>query len=180
MIKSKLAILSMAIFLLSCSVISRQVRDEAIGPVPFKDLIEDIDQYRGQTVILGGYVIDVQNRKDKSVMTALQVPLLTGEQPAPKDRSQGRLIITYKGFLDPEVYTKQRKITLAGKIIASSKDKPNAAPYPYLELEGLEIHLWPLVKEYWPAYPYPYFYDDPFYPFPWYWYPYHHRHLHDW
>ena len=94
MIKSKLAILSMAIFLLSCSVISRQVRDEAIGPVPFKDLIEDIDQYRGQTVILGGYVIDVQNRKDKSVMTALQVPLLTGEQPAPKDRSQGRLIIT--------------------------------------------------------------------------------------
>jgi outer membrane lipoprotein len=171
MIKSSVATLLMVVFVLSCSVLSKQVRDEAIGPVPFEELIKDIDRYRGQTVILGGYVLEVQNRKDESVMTALQVPLQTGDQPASKDRSQGRLLITYKGFLDPEVYGKERKITIAGKIIASSGDKPDAAPYPFLELEGREIYLWPLVKEYRPYYPYPY---------PWHWYRYSHRHPYYW
>jgi outer membrane lipoprotein len=176
MIRPRLTILPILIFVLSCTVLSRQVRDEAIGPVPFEELIADIDQYRGQTVILGGYVLEVQNRKDESVMTALQVPLQTGDKPASKDRSQGRLLITFKAFLDPEVYTKERQVTLAGKIIASSKDKPDAAPYPFLELEGREIHLWPLVKEYRPGYPY----DDPFYPYPWYWHRYPHRYPRDW
>lgn len=176
MTPSRLTMLPILILVLSCSVLSKQIRDESIGPVDFDELIKDIDQYRGQTVVLGGYVLEVQNQKDQSVMTALQVPLQTGDKPAPKDRSRGRLIITYKGFLDPEVYSKERKITLAGKIIASSQDKPDTAPYPFLELEGREIHLWPIVKEYRRDY----FYDDPFYPYPWYWHRYPHRHPRYW
>ena len=56
----------MPFFLMSCSVISQQIRKESMAPVNFKILIQETNKYLGNTVILGGYILETQNLADKS------------------------------------------------------------------------------------------------------------------
>ena len=48
-------------FVTSCSVISQQIRKESMAPVDFKILVQEADKYLGNTVILGGYILETQN-----------------------------------------------------------------------------------------------------------------------
>ena len=128
----------------SCSVISKQVRSEAVSPaVPFRHLIEEADTYSGRTVILGGYILETRNLEKETILKVLQVPLQVGEEPTTKDRSEGRFIVYHKGFLDPEVYKKDRAITAAGFVLGTVVEKigelssarefhPNALQEPYV------------------------------------------------
>jgi outer membrane lipoprotein len=167
-IKAILAAFIMPFFIASCSVISPQIRDESIGQVNYKTLMKQVDNYKGKTVILGGYILETQNLADKSIVKVLQVPLGLGENPKSKDMSEGRFIILQKGFLDPEIYKKDRKITVAGTIAGIVSEKVNHFAQPYLEIESREIYLWPKDEYY---YPQPY-YAPWYYPFPYYWRPY--------
>ncbi len=154
-----------------CTVVSQEVKYEALPPIPLQVLISDVQKYMGSTVIVGGHVVTVENKADHTEIVAVQSPLGVGQKPGNKDLSQGRLIMIHKGFLDPEVYTKDREITIGGKIIGSSAqvEKP---PYPYLKIEVRDIYLWARQERrdpYWDDY-YPYHY-------PWWWHrPYYHRH----
>jgi outer membrane lipoprotein len=144
---------------------------EGDGPrdLSYRDLIEQADRYIDQTVVVGGYVLSVENQRDRTLVLALQAPLGVAQEPKARDLSEGRLILLYDGFLDPEVFTKNRKFTVGGKIIGSSATEKEAESFPYLRLKVEEIHLWP--KE--PILrPDPYWYDPWWRPYPWYWYPY--------
>jgi outer membrane lipoprotein len=164
--------LAVAVLTMGCTVMSQEVQDQALPQMPLSELINQVDRYKGQTAIFGGYVISVENGRDQTRIVAVQTPLGVGQAPKSKDLSQGRLILTYKGFLDPEVYTKDRQITVGGKILDSSAHDPQA-PYPYLKIAVQDIHLWPVPKPVPPDY---YWYDDFWYPYPWGWgYPYGHR-----
>jgi outer membrane lipoprotein len=164
--KSAFAIFICTLLLMSCSVISNQVRKEAVSVSSFAALVKDVEQYRDQTIIVGGSVLKVDNQTSGTVITALQVPLKSGDKPGSKDQSDGRLIISTPQFLDPEVYTKGRKITVAGKIIGSSRDEVGTAPIPYLKLESIELHLWPQYQPsryYYPHYSPFWAWNDPWY-----------------
>lgn len=159
----------------ACAVLSTEVQQEALPELPFEELVRKAASYVGETVLLGGYIIEIENQKDQTRLVAVQAPLNIKQAPKTKDLSQGRLILIYKGFLDPEVYAKGRKITVGGVILGSSQTEESPEPYPYLRLEVKEIHLWPVEKPkrldpYWdyPWYPFPY-------PYPWRWW-----HPHPW
>lgn len=176
-------IITMALMSASCSVVSKDIRENAVSVPSFDKLVNDIEQYRNQIVILGGHVLEVNNDSGGAVIKALQVPLKTGDKPGSKDRSQGRLLIHTVKFLDPEVYTKGRKITVAGKIITGSPGDNQTAPGPYLKLEAKELHLWPQYHA--PRYRYPYsdpfgYWNDPWYgrPYPFYFHGSRYRHHH--
>jgi outer membrane lipoprotein len=160
----------------SCSVISQQVRSESEPTsVPFKTLIAQVDKYHGHTVILGGYILETRNLESETILKVLQVPFRFGEEPDTRDRSQGRFKVYYTGFLDPEVYKKDRVITVAGRIIGSAVETIGADQIKYLKIENREIYLWPDYDSqppyYYPrTYPYyweryPYYYRHPY----WYW-----------
>ena len=153
----------MPFFVMSCSVISQQIRKESMAPVNFKILVQDADKYLENTVILGGYILETQNLADTSSIKVLQVPLGLGETPKSRDDSEGRFIISHKGFLDPEIYSKDRKVTVAGTIVGTVVEKVGHFAQPYLKLESREIYLWPK-EEYYPG---PY-YDPWYYPYPYY------------
>ena len=154
---------------LSCSVISHDVRSEADPPVPFQTLVRDADQFLGRTVILGGYILETKNLESETVLKVLQTPLRFGEDPDFKKRSQGRFMVYHKGFLDPEVYSKDQAITVAGRVIGTAEEKIGDEQIQYLEIENREIYLWsnytnrPLYY-----YPWPYRSRGTFYPY-WYW-----------
>ena len=138
-----------------------------MASVPFKTLLQQTDDYTGKTVILGGYILETKNLTAQTTIRVLQTPLGFGEEPKSKDKSEGRFLVLQEGFLDPEVYAKDRKITVAGKVLASNTETVGEQTLPYLEIESLEIYLWPKVEYYLWTPPY-----DPLY-YLYYPYPYH-------
>jgi len=154
------------LFTVSCSVISRQIKEESLPPTSFRTLLQNINEYTGKTVILGGYVLETENKTDETIIRVLQAPLSFQDKPDSKDKTEGRFIVSYKGFLDPEVYSKDRRITVAGTIIGLQTEEIGSCPYACLKIESREIHIWP---EY--EYHDHFLYNDPFYYSPYY-YPY--------
>ena len=128
---------------ISCTVISEPVRSEAEPPLPFKTLVAQADQYRGRTVILGGYILETRNLESETIINVLQVPLRIGEEPDFKDRSEGRFLVYQQGFLDPEIYSKDRVITVAGEVIGSGSEEIGGNRIQYLKIKSREIYLWP-------------------------------------
>lgn len=153
-----------------CAVMSEELEQKALSQLPFKALVREADGNLGETVILGGYVLSVENEKAQTRMVVVQAPLGVGQQPKSKDLSQGRLILIYDGFIDPEVYTKDRQVTVGGKLMGSSVTENHDLPYPYVRVQVEELHLWAKPD---PDPVAPYWYDD-CYPFgPW-------RYRHPW
>jgi outer membrane lipoprotein len=153
---------------ISCTVISEPVRSEAEAPVPFNTLIAQADEFRGRTVILGGYILETSNRESETIIKVLQVPLRIGEEPGLKDSSEGRFLIYHQGFLDPEVYSKDRVLTVAGEVIGSDFEEMSGEPIQYLKLKSREIYLWPEYATH--DYAYPRWHGYPYYRYPYrYW-----------
>ena len=110
-------------------------------------------------------------------MKVLQAPLGFDDTPKSKELSEGRFIIYHKGFLDPEVYSKDRRITIAGRIAGSGMENIDNYAHRYLKIESREIYLWSDQEPYYPApyhyyrpwyYPYPYFRHHP-HPYSYWW-----------
>jgi outer membrane lipoprotein len=135
----------------------------------FEDLVHHPEDSIGLNVILGGYVLEVTNRHEKTTLMLLQAPLGFQDQPGQRDRSKGRLIVEYPGFLDPAVYGEDRKVTVGGRILEGGSRGEEGAPYPFLRIAAAEVHLWPVPK----TYPHP----DPWWDYPphyrYYGYPWH-------
>ncbi len=157
--------------------ISKQLRDEAEPRIPFQRLLQEVESYKAQVVILGGYILETLNESDGSLLTILQVPLDSQNKPKLSDLTEGRFLVWTRKFLDPEIYSKDRKITVGGKVVGTRQRKLGNAMYVYPVIEAQEIHLWPREAKYKRPY-YPYYYDPWYYPRyrPWYPYPYYHRH----
>ncbi len=147
-----------------CTVISRPMMDEALTEVGFTQLTKDINRFRGQTLILGGHVIEVRNEARQTVIVVLQTPLGFGQEPRPPDRSEGRFFLRHDGFLDPEVFARGRTITAAGRVLGLTREAIDNEPYDYVTLESREIYLWERVEDLYRYHPY---YRSPAYD-PWY------------
>ncbi len=147
-----------------CGVMSSRTMAEAEPTVPFPLLVARADGFEGRTVILGGYVLEVRNRGASTLLVVLQAPLDGGQEPLDADRSQGRFMVRHDRFLDPEVFTKGRKVTVGGIVRGLTREAIGDDLYGYLTLESREIFLWE--KETYPPparppYYRPYPYDDP-------------------
>jgi len=147
--------------ILSCSVISKTIRSESLSGVSFDSLVKNVEVYAGKTVILGGFILAVENLSDQTHITVLQTPLNWGDEPKARDHSEGRFIITHKGFLDPEVYRKDRKITVAGIVKSLVVKKTGTISYTYLNIISRDIYLWPEYPKYYRP-PYGYYWYHPY------------------
>jgi outer membrane lipoprotein len=153
-LKSTLLVAWLIFFAVSCSVISKQVRNEAQPPVALETLVRQADKYAGKTVILGGYILEVENVRGQTLISVLQSPLTFQDYPKSKSQSEGRFLVLHKGSLDPEVYTKDNKLTVAGRVLGLSRDEVDTCPDPCLKLESREIYIKPVIE-----YDYPSTYD---------------------
>jgi outer membrane lipoprotein len=156
-------------FLAACSVISKDIKSQALPPMSFQTLLQHAAEYSGKTVILGGYIIDVQNLNAQTMMKVLQVPLKFGEEPDVKTKSEGRFIVVYDGFLDPEIYAKNSAVTVAGAILGTMVEDVGDQPITYLKIQSREVYLWPEYEKNLPylrPYPYYWYWPDYWYPYP--------------
>jgi outer membrane lipoprotein len=151
----------MLFFTASCSVISSEVRKEAEPPVAFETLMKEANSYVGRTVIVGGYILATEKRAYTTIVLTLQAPLGFRHEPASRGKSQGRFIVLHKDFLDPAVYSNDRKITVAGYFVGLTNEDDERCPNTCLKIESRQIHLWP---EYYYQGIKSYHYGDPPYP----------------
>jgi outer membrane lipoprotein len=125
------------------AVMSQQLRDEAGIPVLFEDLLASPREYTGRVVVLGGYILEMQNEPDRRILTVIQAPLDWRERPKSRDLSQGRFFVTTSKFLDPELYVKGRRITVGGRVAGVGKQSVDGATFTFPVIAAQELYLWP-------------------------------------
>jgi len=136
-----------------CSPISRELRVQADRTLSFQQVFQDPEVSKGKIVIWGGEIIETTNQKDgTTLIVLLQRPLDWTQEPKIQ-RSEGRFIILVEGYVDPYVFRRGRRITVAGEILGKKVMRLGELEYPYPLLRSKQIYLW---GEYY-YYPYPYY-----------------------
>jgi outer membrane lipoprotein len=147
------------IVLTGCSVMSKGMLREADKDIRFESIRRDPSAYAGKTVILGGYVLEARNLKAETRLLVLQAPLTVRDEPRSSDLSEGRFTVVYEGFLDPVVYERGRKITVAGTVLGEEDIRINDHTVTIPVFEAREIYLWDQPE--WPG-RYHYYYGPDF------------------
>jgi len=161
--------------------ISKGLRESLDPGVSQARLFEDPDAYSGKKVMLGGTIVQTRNYPDTTEIEVVQKGIDAFGYLESGDATMGRFIFRQPGYLESEVYAKDREIVGAGKVVGSKLGKVGDREYRYPVIQAEEVQL----SEPYPRYPYysdPFFYD-PFYPYhPRYYpyYPYYRRHPYFW
>jgi outer membrane lipoprotein len=143
------------IILQGCLPISKQLRAQADKTLTFQQVFQNPEANKGEIVIWGGDVVETINQKDgTTLIVVLQRPLDWMEEPKIQ-RSEGRFIILVEGYVDPYVFRKGRRITVAGEILGRKAMRLGELEYPYPLLLSKQIYLWG--EYYYNPYPYPYY-----------------------
>jgi outer membrane lipoprotein len=138
-----LAILCIFSLLLSACghVISSEMRQKAQRGLSIQEVQKNPDAHIGKTVIWGGVIMELLDGRDGTVLKVAETPLDSQERPKDASYSRGKFLARAK-YLDPEVYEKRRKITLAGEIIGKEVEPSGGFQYAWPVLSIKEVHLW--------------------------------------
>ena len=151
------------------TVISKQVREKVNKEVTFSRVKEDPEAYQGEVVMWAGVIIRSENREEGTLIEILQKATDWEGAPEKTDRSGGRFLALYDGYLETAVFNEGREVTVAGEVAGKRALPLGQIDYVYPLISILEIHLWP-ERSYGDDWPSSYWYD------PWFWGPPHHRH----
>lgn len=129
-----------------------------LPPVPdpeFQQVKNNITPFLNQYVRWGGKIISIENKENSSWIEILVNPLNSYGRPGANDNYKGRFIAKIDGFLDPEHYAKDRKLTVYGKVESSLTRKIDDHPYNYPLVNAKVYYLWPEYRN--ARYQYPYY-----------------------
>ncbi|MBS0557443.1 MAG: Slp family lipoprotein [Proteobacteria bacterium] len=115
----------------------------------------------GDRVRWGGNIVAVVPQADKTCFEILSRELFSDARPRPRSQSSGRFIACGNGFYDPELYKKDREITVTGTLAGTQKHPVGGYDYTYAMVDADNIYLWPVrtAEDRRGAWPY---YYDPF------------------
>ena len=147
------------------------IRTPAAGDIRVNEVQQASDQFSESRVRWGGEIISVENVADETHIEILSQRLSKSGKPISDSQSRGRFIARIEGFLEPQDYPKERKITVTGWIEDVIEKPVGDYPYPYPRVEVDTYYLWPEQKVYHRPYYYDPFYDPFYYPY-WRRYPY--------
>jgi outer membrane lipoprotein len=106
------------------------------------------EAYTGNIVIWGGLIMETSNPPDGGEIIVLQSPLDSDEFPETKS-TYGQFIAKASTFLDPLIYKKGRKVTLAGEIVGKRVKALEVMLYVYPIVRIKELYLWSKERVWW-------------------------------
>ncbi len=109
----------------------------------FASLQAEPERYAGETVLLGGRILEVTPSAAATELIVLEFPLDWQDRPKESDNSQGRFIVQAAEFLDPALYKAGALLTVVGTIDGSESRTIGGFSYRYPRLVPSEIKLWP-------------------------------------
>lgn len=133
----------LVIMMIGCApVISKDVLKGIDQGIQFRQIHANPEQYIGKKALLGGTILNIENRENFTFVEVLEQPLGSQMRPGNPENSQGRFLVRFSGFRDPAIITKGRMITVAGTITGTERMFINKMPYDYPVIEPIEFHLW--------------------------------------
>ena len=100
--------------------------------------------FKGKRITWGGAIVGRKNLSDTTLVEIMAYPLDSSGRPLTEHSSQGRFLMDYSGFLEPEEYKPGRLLTVTGAMLGFTDGKVGGAPYRYPALRGDQLKLWPL------------------------------------
>ena len=140
-------------------VIPKDLRAKTDPSLTFGQVQQDPNLYRGKSVVWGGEIIQTTNQKDgTTLMEVFQRALGWRGEPKETIASEGRFLVLIEKYLDPYLFRRGRKITVAGEIQGERMQPIGEMEYRYPLILSKQIYLW---EEYIYPVPYysPYYYD---------------------
>jgi outer membrane lipoprotein len=143
----------LVLVLLGCaSGVSKQARSLVTYHGSFAALQKAIDEYKGETVMIGGKALRTDASQSSSEIAVLQLPLDRSNRPKDSDSSEGRFLIRSDQFLDPAIYQQGRLLTVVGRLAGKKVRSIGGFEYAYPVVEAIEIKPWPWPREKtWPS-----------------------------
>lgn len=158
------------------SNVPEAIRSAPAQEVSLSEARSGAEALAGTEVRWGGVIAAVENAREETRIEVVARPLAAKGRPENGDRSEGRFLARFEGFLDPAVYAAGRELTVRGNLDGVVTRAIGEYPYPYPVVSVHTHQLWADRPE-----PDPYAYDpmwygpwypDPWYPYPWHRYPY--------
>jgi outer membrane lipoprotein len=153
-------------------VISKDLREKADSTLTFRQVLQNPNAYKDKTVLWGGEIIKTLNQKDgTTIIEVFERPLGWRGEPKITGASEGRFLVLADKYLDPYLFRRGRKITVAGEILGEKIQPVGEMEYRYPLLSSKQIYLWEHYYYHpYPYYYYPWWYDDPWWGYPrWWW-----------
>lgn len=146
-IRTLLAMLITGLLGSSCqTIIPKAVLEKVNRDITFKALKENPWTYEGEIVLLAGVIVKTTNTPSGATLEIYQTEMDWEDRPIHVDISRGRFLVEYNEFLDPEIFRKQRQVTIAGEILGVKVVKLGEMEYPYPLIRAEAIHLWKKIK----------------------------------
>ncbi len=169
-------IMLIAIVLLAASGCSTAIPENALSNVDksitFAMLKANPSAYKDKTILVGGEIIKSTNKHNGTTqLEVIEFPLDNEYRPRKGDKSDGRFIVVYKGYLETEIFKPGRFVTVVGIVGENKKGTIGNMPYNFPEIDVTYLKLWPLTHtENMPAYSIGLGFDYGPYIYPPYWY----------
>ena len=154
----------------------RQAPDSAPGVAQVHN---DVTPYISQKVRWGGVIVQTENKDNASWVTLVAYPLNAWGEPISANQSPGRFIAITEQFLEPQVYSENREVTIVGRVLRTQTVQVDAFAYQYPVVQVEHIYLWPKQRDqrytrrtaysydpwYYPYYAHPYRRHHFYYPY---------------
>lgn len=142
-------LLILLFFLTSCATLPKPLQETpALKDVAFSQVKNNPDKYYNVSLLWGGRITNCTNTEEGTVFEILHLPLDREGYPTETDASEGRFIVISKNFLDCEVYSKGRYLTVVGKFKGLKEGKIDGMSYSFPMIEAQATYLWKKPKPY--------------------------------
>ncbi len=157
----KLFVVGLLLGLSACSHVPKGIRKAPTPNVQMADAVRNFTANRGHQVRWGGFIIDMENLANQSIIQIMAYPLNRYGKPNLKHEALGRFMVKTEKFLDPAIYSnsKDTQVTILGLLIDETTLMVGQKKLKLPVVELQQIYLWP---KYQPR-EYPLYYDP--YPF---------------
>ncbi len=123
----------------ACTTIPEQLKGDYAPLEPQDAAAKDLQT----SVRWGGIILETRPEAEHTCFEILARQLEKSMRPAVTDQASGRFIACRPGFYDPEVFEKDREVTLTGEIIYLDSRKVGEYDYNYPVVDIEFISLWP-------------------------------------
>ena len=113
--------------------------DRALTPA---DVIDKPELKLGKIALWGGTILGLKNLKESTQIEMLAYPLDSSHRPRLEEKTLGRFIIQHQGYLEPEVFTQGKQLSVVGEVGQSVTGKIGDSDYTYPLIHSRNIRLW--------------------------------------
>jgi outer membrane lipoprotein len=108
----------------------------------FVKVLANPSAFKGEIVVWGGVIMKTVGSARQSALFLHETPFDFRGRPRGEKFSEGLFIAKTSEFLDPNIYTSGRVVTVAGEIVGQELGTYRDVPYAYPVIRIREVHLW--------------------------------------